>query len=77
MITRDGDGFVCTCDDCGDVEAIDGADLPAVGRWQAMIQELKAMQWRIVKKRDGWAHFCPVCDDAWRDERNAGGQHDR
>jgi Fe2+ or Zn2+ uptake regulation protein len=60
MIEKDYNTKVFTvhCEGCDETEEIDTND-----DWQAMIAELKARGWKIVKTKDGWDHYCPTCAD--------------
>ena len=59
---RNSDGFVFSCDYCGEVFTP-----PKLGRgssprdWQESWQEAKEAGWRAQKWKGDWEHRCPNC----------------
>ena len=47
--------FIINCDKCPNYEYIDAIS------WNAMIKEVKRLDWKIVPKLDGFDHICPIC----------------
>lgn len=66
MIETTRDRYIIHCDQCADVEEIETAE---VDGWRGMIEEIKALGWRIFKEGADWHHDCPSCAEERRHER--------
>ena len=63
MISRDGEAFAVSCDECGD------GDIHETDDFGEVIAEIKREGWQIRHGAQGWVHKCPDCAKGARRQR--------
>jgi uncharacterized protein (DUF983 family) len=66
VLTKCKDGWEINCDKCSEGELLDAET------WNDALQEMQAAKWRSVQKDGAWAHLCPACYEAYRNDKPIG-----